>query len=370
MKLKNLTYVYHSGRVNRYTSSRNYPEEFFYGLNSVKKHFENTDIIEFDNDLDSKLINLFSRFLRKISGLPFFLEKLISKNNFRKLINSNLIVLTNQRMGFSALPVLIITKLLKKQTSCVFIMGLYNVNTKKKIKLLMRQIFTYIFLLTIDKLIFLSEGEYEYSRTKYTKLKNKFSFIPFCIDTDFWKSSPNINKDTKDILFIGNDGMRDYKFVIELAKKMPEIQFTFITKKIQQADLLSDNVTLINGVWSEETLSDEDIKKLYENSALSIIPLHESLQPSGQSVALQSMSMGIPVLITRTEGFWEPKIFEHQKNIIFIKNNEIQAWEKQIVEIFENYEMSNLIASNARKLVTENNNLLKFNKKLDSIIFD
>ena len=55
---------------------------------------------------------------------------------------------------------------------------------------------------------------------------------------------------------------------------------------------------------------------------------------------------------------------------VFIKNNEIQAWEKQIVEIFENYEMSNLIASNARKIVTENNNLLKFNKKLDSIIFD
>ena len=79
MKLKNLTYVYHSGRVDRYTSSRSYPEEFFYGLNSVKENFENTDIIEFDNDLDSKLINLLSRFLRKISGLPFFLEKLISK---------------------------------------------------------------------------------------------------------------------------------------------------------------------------------------------------------------------------------------------------------------------------------------------------
>ena len=370
MKLINLTYVYHSGRVDRYTSSRSYPKEFFYGLNSIKESFENTDIIEFDNDLDSKLINLLSRFLRKISGLPFFLEKLISKNNFRKLTNSDLIVLTNQRMGFSALPVLIITKLLKKQTSCVFVMGLYNVNTKKKIKLLIRRVFTYIFLLTIDKLIFLSEGEYDYSRTKYTKLQNKFSFIPFCVDTDFWKSSRNINKDTKNILFIGNDGMRDYKFVIELAKNMPEIQFTFITKKIQQSDLLSDNVKLINGVWSEETLSDEDIKKLYENSNLTIIPLKESLQPSGQSVALQSMSMGIPVLITKTKGFWEPRIFKHLENIIFIEKNETKTWEKQIIDVLENYQMSNSIANNARKIVTENNNLSKFNKKLNSIIFN
>ena len=58
MKLKNLTYVYHSGRVDRYTSSRSYPEEFFYGLNSVKENFENTDIIEFDNELKSKNVKI------------------------------------------------------------------------------------------------------------------------------------------------------------------------------------------------------------------------------------------------------------------------------------------------------------------------
>ena len=32
-------------------------------------------------------------------------------------------------------------------------------------------------------------------------------------------------------------------------------------------------------------------------------------QPSGQSVALQSMSLGIPVMITETKGFWQKEVY-------------------------------------------------------------
>ena len=40
------------------------------------------------------------------------------------------------------------------------------------------------------------------------------------------------------------------------------------------------------------------------NSAfISIIPIVDSLQPSGQSVALQSMAMEIPVMITKLMDF-------------------------------------------------------------------
>ena len=54
----------------------------------------------------------------------------------------------------------------------------------------------------------------------------------------------------------------------------------------------------------------------YEQSNLSIIPLKNSLQPSGQSVALQSMSMEVPVLMTKTDGFWDHSVFDNNKNYI------------------------------------------------------
>ena len=59
------------------------------------------------------------------------------------------------------------------------------------------------------------------------------------------------------------------------------------------------NVKVIPGYWGNESLTDSELKDIYLNSILSIIPL-KSTQPSGQSVALQCMSLGIPVLITKT----------------------------------------------------------------------
>ena len=65
-------------------------------------------------------------------------------------------------------------------------------------------------------------------------------------------------------------------------------------------------------------ISDNEIKSLYQNALLTILPLKNSYQPSGQSVALQSMSMGTPVIISNTEGFWDIKSFENNKNIKFV----------------------------------------------------
>jgi len=369
MELQNLTYIYQSGRKKRLSKKESYPDEFFYGLSTLKNRFQNTNVIEFENS-NSIFLNFFSYFLRKISGLPFHSEQLLLSKNIKLLKNSNLIVLTNQRMGFSALPLLLINKLFKQQTSCVFVMGLYNINTKKKLKLFFRKFFTYIFLKTIDKTIFLSEGEYNYSKIKYPKIKSKFSFLPFSIDTQFWNSNKNIDQINNNILFIGNDGMRDYKFAIEIAKNMPDYQFTFVTKNITKEDLNSNNVKLINGLWSEETLTDNDIKNLYNKSSLTIIPINESLQPSGQSVALQSMSMGVPVIITKTDGFWEPGIYINEKNIIFAEKNDIEEWTKKIYSVLNDEEQYKQISISAKKSVHKNNNLENFNNELLKILFN
>ena len=235
MLFNNLTYIYNSGRIKRFNNTENYPNEFFYGLNFMKEKFNKTEIIEIKNSSSFKLSSIIFKFLRKITGLPLYTENILTRSNFNILKKSDLIMLSNQNVGFTALPLIAVNKLFKKQTSCVFVMGLYNTNTTKKIKLLFRRFFTYIFLLTIKKIIFLSEGEYKYSKKKYKKLAHKFTFTPFCIDTKFWSTNENIQKNNNNILFIGNDLMRDYSFAINLARNMPDYEFTFVTKKIVKA---------------------------------------------------------------------------------------------------------------------------------------
>lgn len=370
MNFNNLTYIYHSGRVSRLVKKEEYPQEFFYGLASLKNNFDHTTVIELEENKETTFKNYFFYFLRKISGLPIYSEQLIFKDNIKKIKQSDLIVCTNQSMGFSALPFIFMNKSNKKQISSVFVMGLYNVNTKKQIKILIRKLFTFLFIRTIDKIIFLSEGEYNYSIKKYKNYKNKFVFLPFCIDTKFWNAKNTILNEKKHILFMGNDGMRDYNFVIDLARSMPEYNFIFITKNIKNTEIKSENVKLYNGIWSEEILSDKDIREIYKNSIVSIIPINESFQPSGQSVALQSMSMEVPVIITKTSGFWEPNVYKDGKNILFVNKNDVEIWKNKILSLLNDENKRLQIIKDARKTVLENNNLENFNKELNKIFFN
>ena len=101
------------------------------------------------------------------------------------------------------------------------------------------------------------------------------------------------------ILFIGNDGRREYDLVLEIAKAMPQYEFLLITSNIEDSSVDSDNIKLIKGSWNRRLLSDQQLKDYYHEGLLSIIPIKDTYQPSGQSVALQSMAMKVPVIDQR-----------------------------------------------------------------------
>ena len=94
------------------------------------------------------------------------------------------------------------------------------------------------------------------------------------------------------------------------------------------------------------------------------MPINNSYQPSGQSVALQAMSMGKSVMISKTKGFWSEFDFQHKENIIFVDSNDANEWKKEIEYYFENMNISNQISKKSRNLVRKKYNLEKFNKQL------
>ncbi|MEK9885907.1 MAG: glycosyltransferase, partial [Pelagibacteraceae bacterium] len=109
-------------------------------------------------------------------------------------------------------------------------------------------------------------------------------------------------------------------------------------------------------------------KEFYKKARLTILPIKNTLQPSGQSVALQSMSMGVPVIITETDGFWDFTNFENNKNILFVENNEVVTWKKKIIEIYENLNLLEIISSNSRKTIEISYDINTFNDKIEEII--
>lgn len=124
----------------------------------------------------------------------------------------------------------------------------------------------------------------------------------FGVDEAFWTLAEGGGL-RQGVLAVGNDGRRDYPTLIAAARMLPEIPFTVITRLDPPEDLPA-NVHWRRGDWKENAVSDEGLRDLYRAAACVVVPLRESLQPSGQSVAMQAIMCGAPVVITKTLGWW------------------------------------------------------------------
>lgn len=368
----NILYVFNEGRDKRFNSKKSFPEDFFYFFNLLNKNYQNTDYIEMNplnKSLLSRLIDLAEKFLRKFTDLPFYFSQLVTFKNLKKILKSKLIILTNETVGFSMLLILYILKLIKSELkSIIFIMGFFNNLVNKNHNSKLKNLLLLKFIDIFDTFIFLGKKEYEYANLKFPEYSKKFFYIPFSIDLKFWINENNNLQLKENILFIGNDKNRDFKTLNLIANSLPDKNFLFVTNN--ESLSLPKNVKLINGSWRKELISDNEIKNLYTTSWLSVIPLKESLQPSGQSVALQSMSMNVPVMISFTKGFWDEDLFEDEKNIYFIKNG-VEEWVSKINNL-EKSKNRNLIVKNAYQTVENNFDINKnfdlFNQLVEKIL--
>ena len=197
----------------------------------------------------------------------------------------------------------------------------------------------------------------------YPSKLEKFKYINFGIDTTFWKDPLEYNSiNRKYILFIGNDLNRDYQFLVKLANTLTNVNFKILSSRLNKNDFDFKNVEVIEGVWWKNLVSDNDIKKLYSEALLTVLPLKESLQPSGQSVALQSMSMGTPVMLTETKGLWDMKNLNNNENIFLMRENNVLQWQQKINEISQNNEILKKVSLNGLETIRSIYDIDKFDK--------
>ena len=159
--------------------------------------------------------------------------------------------------------------------------------------------------------------EEQFFSSEYERCREKFVYSPWGIDIEFWKPDTSLVNKEKRILFVGNDRNRDFNQVLEISRQRPDIQFNFVTLRIDQSNC-GPNVRLYQGSLTNRFLSDLELRTLYNESALVILPLSESLQPSGQSVSLQAMACGRPVAITKTSGLWDLTLMRNEENCLLI----------------------------------------------------
>lgn len=365
-----ILFFYQSGRKERLSNKKEYAKEMFYGYHFFNDKKYKTDIIEFNSHktIFGKYFFLFiEKRLRNYLKLPLYWSFLNNKSNLRKIFEYDFAIFSNNRMGCSALPMLLIAKIFnKKIISLCFVMGLFSRTPKYKFLQFFQKVYIKIFLYELNYLVFLSEGEFNFAKKNFPKHINKYFFIPFAIDLTLWKMSSN--QDSKYILFVGNDGNRDFRLAENISKKLPNEKFVYVSELIDKNNINS-NSQLFSGSWGSPAIDDLELRNIYQNAKLTIIPLKNSLQPSGQSVALQSIACGTPVLITETSGFWDKKNFKNKKNIFFAEDNKIETW-IEIINGILNMEKNDLakLIENGIDVVLNNYDLKDFNEKIEFLI--
>ena len=80
------------------------------------------------------------------------------------------------------------------------------------------------------------------------------------------------------------------------------------------------------------------------------------------------MSMGTPVIISNTEGFWDIKNFENNKNIKFVYKPLVEKWKTSIDDLLNNKDTYIKIASNGIDTVSSLYSSEIFFSKLKAIL--
>lgn len=373
---KKILYVYTSGRKERIYALKTgeAPNEMLYGFPYFKKRGYITDFIEAGTlrpdcrGINYKLLNIQNYLFRK--SLKIGMNSRIFLGILDKLNHHDMIIAIPDSM---ALGLAYFRNKKKLKTPIVYIeMGLasrlYNLKKRNKILYAITKNYCKNLIKNCRKIIFLGKGEYDFFLNEFDDIKEKFYFLPFGVDTDFWVPVEGQSNDESFILFVGNDSNRDFELVVKIAEELKQVKFRFVTSRIKKQEV-PKNVELIRGDWRTANISDVEMRKIYQDSALVILPLKNSLQPSGQSVALQAMACGKPVLITKTRGFWDTENFINRKHIFFIVSNEVEKWVDIIKNILEDKKLCDTLSAEGQKLVREKFSTKIFAEKLEKVIF-
>ena len=337
-----ILFLFKEGRKERLNDDKSCPSEFFYCYKELLKDGYSVNYLE-QKDLNLRINNvILIKILNFISKLFFNLPiqnifAFIWNKSYLKLKDANYIIPTTNSLGvvLSAASTLGLIK-----ANILFInMGLFV----KKPNFF--RILIYKFILKNIKLITISRFEYKFL-SKYLRSID-IDYMPFGVDHNFWYPQKKLL--TKPyILAIGNDLSRDWEFLESSWDESYPLLKIVTSLPIKTS---KKNVNIIRGNWHFQTLTDLEIRNLYRDSEFVIITLKETLQPSGQSVALQAMACSKAVLITDIKGIWDKDLLKHKENIFLLKQGDKEELQNAILLFLKDNQLRQKIEVNGRKLV-------------------
>ena len=331
------------------------PEDFFYGSYNLKIKNHTINFISTNKVKVNKFFRFFEFLLSNLNnlGITYSLFKSLSK----EIKKSKLIISFTDGLSLS------LGNIKNQQTKtlgCFHCLSDLENKSKKIFKFWSNKLIKKS-LDGLDHIAFFGPLDRDYAIKKYKIRRCKTSIISFGVDTNFWKPG----KDTEQDYFfsIGQDPSRDFDTLLKSKMNYKIKIHTDLNIKSQNA-----KIKITNGNFYKNGLSDLKLRSLYQRSVAVIIPLKDVYQPSGYSVALQAMSCGKTIIISKNKGFWAPNLFKSYHNCIFVKPGNLEQLDKAMEYIYYNVNQRKKIGLNARETVKKYFNTSIAKKSLTQII--
>lgn len=339
----------------------NKPKEFYYGSIGLSEKYNvvMVDSRKEPNGIVLKFLLYFETFINRIISFGFYKSRVYA--NKKKYKEQNIII---SFTDFYSLNLGLYYKNIPGQKIVGAFHGLSDIISKFPIYV--KYYVSYKIrksLKNLDHLIFFGKADMNEAIRIYGLDLNKAHLLKFGIDHLFWTDNYN-SEEPIDILCVGSDVNRDYEILKKIRKN---IKIKLLTSK--KIDLsINPNISYLRGNLHESEITDEDLRKFYHLSKIILIPLHDVFQPSGYSVALQAMSCGKLVIISKIKGIFDEQFLKDRHNICFVKPGSPKLLQVSIDEFINNQKIRKKIGVNARKTVVENFTLKHMSSSLEEIL--
>lgn len=219
-------------------------------------------------------------------------------------------------------------------------------------------------LVGLNHIFFFGEKDREESINLFDIKKEKTSIFKFGVDTNFWFPSEEKNSN-KNIFSVGSDPQRDYETLVSAP-------YSYKTEILTDLDIKlptnAKHIKILKGSYFKKGVSNTDLRKLYQDALMVVVPLKNVFQPTGYSVTLQAMACGKPVILPKFRGLWDKRVFKNSYNCVFYKPHDANDLGSKINNLINDKELLKKLSKNSRKTALNYFNISRMNADFAKLI--
>jgi glycosyltransferase involved in cell wall biosynthesis len=218
-------------------------------------------------------------------------------------------------------------------------------------------------LLRVLHTVLYGAGELPELLARDPRLTDRVHVVPFGVDASFW--TPDAGAAAEGVLAIGNDGQRDWDTLVRAARTI-DAPVRILTGRASPSGLPA-NVSWEAADWHRQLLTDAEVRDAYRRAAVVVVPVRDVRQPSGQSVTLQAMACARPVVLSRTQGLWQPEALHDGENILLVPPGDADALAGRVNGLLRDPATGTRIGQHARDSVEHGATVADYAARLERV---